>query len=102
MNWVPLPEELPVIDLVDTSDALGQHRFPGPVIATEGSDLSAIEVQVHLGEGLNRAEMLVDAAGLEPRLGRRRFVDHLAHRFTLSRGKGLGAAAKRRRHPFAI
>src|SRR5207237_1763700 len=35
------------------------------------------------------AEVLVDAAGFETRLGRRRLVDHLAHGFTLSRASGI-------------
>ncbi len=97
MNRVPFPEELPVIDLVDTGDALRQDRFPGPVIAAEGGDLPGIEVQVDLGEGLYRAKMLVDAAGFEPWLAQGGFFDYLAHRITLSRAMGGWRRRERRR-----
>src|SRR5207245_4755058 len=93
MNRGPLPEELPVVDLVDACDAFGQDRLTGAVISAEGGDLSGIEVQVHLGQSLNRAEMLVDAPGLEPWLAHRRLFDHLGHHVTLSGERGVGAAA---------
>src|ERR1700694_4826107 len=99
MNLAALPEELTVVDLVDAADAFGEDRLTGAVIAAQGGDLSSIEVQVHLGQGLHRAKMLVDAPGFEPWLGRWRVVDHLPHRFTLWREMGgWRRRGRRRRH----
>ena len=60
-----LPQDLPAIGGVDATDALDQHRLAGAVVAGQGGDLPGRHHHVDVGEGLHRAEVLVEAAQLE-------------------------------------
>ena len=68
VDLASLPEDLALVHRVDARDALGQHRLPGAVVAAEGSDLSVGDVEVDTVQGLDRAEMLADAAQPQQRL----------------------------------
>ena len=63
-----LEEDLPVVGLVHTGDAAGQHRLAGTVVPAEPGDLAGGQIQVHLVQRLDRAEVLVDAPQLQERL----------------------------------
>ena len=67
-----LEEDLPVVGLVHAGDAAGQHRLAGAVVPAEAGDLAGGQIQVHLVERLDRAEVLVDAPQLQERLHRSR------------------------------
>jgi hypothetical protein len=87
-NRVAFPVELAMIDRVDAGDALRQDRLPRTVVPGESGDLSRVEVQVHVGESLHGAEVLVDAAHFEQRLsGGGQVLAYLSHALTLARGE---------------
>ena len=65
-----LEEDLPVVGLVHTGDAAGQHRLAGTVVPAQPGDLAGGQIQVHLVQRLDRAEVLVDAPQLQERLHR--------------------------------
>ena len=65
--WTGLPsqQDLPAVGGVDAADALDEHRLAGAVVAGQGGDLPGRHDQVDVGQGLHRAEVLVQAAQLE-------------------------------------
>src|SRR5438093_2147846 len=63
-----LPEELAVVRLVDSGDALGKDRLAGAVVSAQGCDLSRWKVEIDVKESLYRAEVLVQVLDSEQRL----------------------------------
>src|SRR5437660_5729796 len=53
-----VPEDLPVVGLVDAVDALGQHGLARAVVADEAGHLARRQVEVDRGQRLHRAEVL--------------------------------------------
>ena len=96
LNRLALPEELAVVGRVDPGDAFGQHGLPRSVIPDQRGHLPGRQVEVDLGEGLHRAEVLVDPPHLEQGLGgHARVRAYLPHASTLRvddwRWKGAAA-----------
>ena len=78
VDRLAFPEDLAVVRLVDTRDALGEDGFAGAVVAAQGRDLAGGEVEVDAIQRLHGSEVLVDAADLEERLGHLRHLRHSA------------------------
>src|SRR6185437_8999923 len=65
VHLAPLEEDLAVVRHVRAGDALDQRRLAGAVVADERHDLARTQLEVDVGERLDRAEGLRDPAELE-------------------------------------
>ena len=80
VDALALEAHLAFVERVDADDALDQRRLAGAVVADEGHDLAAADLEVDPVERLDGAERLRDALALEER--------RVSHRPPLGRGGG--------------
>src|SRR6185437_13259066 len=67
-NRPALPEDLPLVLLPDAGDRLDQRALARPVVADQRRHLADRNVQVDVGEGAYRAEVLAHADQAQQRL----------------------------------
>src|SRR3984893_1451494 len=72
MDWVPLPEDLAGVGLMDAGEGPRENRLARSVIPDESGYLARRQVEVDVVERPYRPEVLLDAANFEQRFARRR------------------------------
>ena len=65
-------EDRPLVGQVRPRDALDQRRLAGAVVADERDDLGRVDLEVDVGQRLDRAEALRDSFQLDDRRADRR------------------------------
>ena len=91
-NGPPLQKHFASVRSEDAGEDVHERRLAGAVLAEEGMNLAALEVEIDAAQSLHAAEMLGDPAHDEQR--RRRF-DRPAHRGLAQESRTFSAASRR-------
>ncbi len=85
-DLLPLEEDLALVERVDARETLDQRRLAGAVVADERHHLARADLEVDVGQGLDRAEALRDPLHHECR--------HVGHGGVASQRKMAGRHSK--------
>ena len=67
MDRLAVEDERALARRVEAGENLHQRRLAGAIVADDAQDLAGIDVEIHIAQRGDGAEIFVDAAGLETR-----------------------------------
>ena len=99
LHRLAVDADLAGVGLVEAVENRHQRRFSGPVLADDAVDDAALDDEIDVIVGVNRAEALVDADQFD---GGRGFIGLGGHAALSSPGTRFGAAPRRPGHPLSL